>query len=182
MFAEISLHILDILQNSVCAYATVIKIHITKQKYSNKMIVTINDNGSGMTKKQLEECCNPFFTTKNNKTAGLGIPFFKYAAELTGGNFNIESSVNKGTKIKAIFCTASIDCIPLGDIFSTIYSLIVSNPNIYFHWNIDVNDISVNYNSKNIAKKYYEQSSLPASMIYEEIKYLKNELKYFNII
>lgn len=182
MFSEISLHILDILQNSVCAYATVIKIHITKQKYSNEMIVIINDNGFGMTKKQREECCNPFFTTKKNKTAGLGIPFFKYAAELTGGNFHIESCINKGTTIKAIFNTDSIDCIPLGDIFSTIYSQIVTNPNICFQWIIDINDVSLKYSSKNIAQKYYEKSSLPASVLYEEIKYLKSELKYLNII
>lgn len=182
MFSEISLHILDILQNSVCSYATVINIHITKQKYSNKMIVIINDNGFGMTKKQLQECCNPFFTTKKNKTTGLGIPFFKYAAELTGGNFIIKSDKNNGTEITAMFYTDSIDCIPLGDIFSTIYSQIVSNPNVCFNWNININDISVNYSSKNIAQKYYEQLSLPASMLYEEIKYLKNELKYLNII
>ena len=84
MFSEIALHILDILQNSLYAFATIIEINIIKPINSNEITVRICDNGSGMTKMQLRKCFDPFFTTKENKAAGLGIPFFKYAAELSG--------------------------------------------------------------------------------------------------
>ena len=105
MFSEIALHILDILQNSLYASATIIEIHIIKPINSNEITVRICDNGSGMTKMQLRKCFDPFFTTKENKAAGLGIPFFKYAAELSGGNFSVESDKKNGTEIKAVFCT-----------------------------------------------------------------------------
>lgn len=181
MFSEISLHILDILQNSICASATIIEIHITKPEFSNEMTVCIHDNGSGMSKKQLNECCDPFFTTKENKPAGLGIPFFKYAAELTEGNFSVKSSRNNGTEIKAIFCTDSIDCIPLGDIFSTVYAMIVSSPEIYLYLNININGISMNYNSEKITNKFYQNFCLSADDLHEERKYLEAKLKCFDI-
>lgn len=103
MFSEIALHILDILQNSLYASATIIEIHIIKPINSNKITVRICDNGSGMTKMQLRKCFDPFFTTKENKAAGLGIPFFKYAAELSGGNFSVESDKKTVLKLRRYF-------------------------------------------------------------------------------
>ena len=156
MFSEIALHILDILQNSLYAFATIIEINIIKPINSNEITVRICDNGSGMTKMQLRKCFDPFFTTKENKAAGLGIPFFKYAAELSGGNFSVESDKKNGTEIKAVFCTDSIDCIPVGDIFSTVYSAFISNPEIYFYVCIDINGISVNCDSEKFTNRFYE--------------------------
>lgn len=181
MFSEIALHILDILQNSLYASATIIEIYISKPVYSNEMTVRICDNGSGMTKKQLRQCCNPFFTTKENKAAGLGIPFFKYAAELSGGIFSIKSDKKNGTEIKAVFCTDSIDCIPVGDIFSTVYSMFISNPKVYFYVCIDIDGVSVNCNSEKLFNRFYEGFCLDAGIINEEKKYLENKLKCFDI-
>ena len=181
MFSEIALHILDILQNSLYASATIIEIHIIKPINSNEITVRICDNGSGMTKMQLRKCFDPFFTTKENKAAGLGIPFFKYAAELSGVNFSVESDKKNGTEIKAVFCTDSIDCIPVGDIFSTVYSAFISNPEIYFYVCIDINGVSVNCDSEKFTNRFYENFSLSTGTINEEKKYLENKLKCFDI-
>lgn len=181
MFTEVALHILDIFQNSVSASATATDIYITQKKYSSEMSVRICDNGSGMTKKQLEKCGDPFFTTKKNKRTGFGIPFFRYAAELSGGSFRAESGEKGGTEIKAVFCTDNIDCIPLGDIFSTVYTMIVSNPEIYLYLYIDINGVSVNYNSEKITNKFYENFCLSPADLYEERKYLEAKLKCFDI-
>jgi hypothetical protein len=60
------------------------------------------------------------------------VPFFKMAAEITGGSFNIESTPGVGTTTTAIFVLSSIDRMPLGDIASTMVSLIGVRPDLDF--------------------------------------------------
>lgn len=121
MFSEIALHILDILQNSLYASATIIEIHIIKPINSNEITVRICDNGSGMTKMQLRKCFDPFFTTKENKAAGLGIPFFKYAAELSGGNFSVESIKKTALKLRRYF-VLTVLTVSLSATFFLLYT------------------------------------------------------------
>jgi len=58
---------------------------------------------------------------------------FKANAELTGGSFDIESEVGVGTRMTANFVLSSIDRPPLGDMASTMVSLVVANPEFHFH-------------------------------------------------
>jgi len=132
MMTEISLNILDIAQNSVKAQATLIQISVIIDTKSDKMIVIIDDNGCGMTKEQLENVEDPFYTTRTTRKVGLGVPFFKYAALSTGGDFSIQSETLAGTSVKAVFGYSHIDRMPLGDINSTIHTLIHFNSNIDF--------------------------------------------------
>ena len=127
---ELSLHILDIAQNSVKAGATEIKILVDEQPAENALRIVIEDNGSGMDKAFLERVTDPFTTTRTTRKVGLGISLFKQAAELTGGKFEITSEVGVGTKVTAQFVYDSIDRMPLGDMPFTITTLLGSKPGI----------------------------------------------------
>lgn len=129
---DISLHILDIVENSIRAEADLIEILIDEKKVEDNLTVEIIDNGNGMSKIDVKNVLDPFFTTKDIKKIGLGIPLLKANAEKSEGNFTIESIIQRGTKVKAMFKLSNIDRPPLGDINGTIITLILSNPDLNF--------------------------------------------------
>ena len=124
---ELSLNVLDIAQNSISAKSSFIEIELLESTEKNELFIGIYDNGKGMTKEQLEAVRDPFFTTRTTRKVGMGIPLFKMAAEMTGGRLEIESEVGRGTKVKAFFRTDHLDFIPVGDMTSTIMTLITMN-------------------------------------------------------
>jgi anti-sigma regulatory factor (Ser/Thr protein kinase) len=130
MMTELSLNVLDIANNSIKANADLIEISILIHRDTDTITIIVKDNGSGMTKEQLEKAEDPFFTTRTTRDVGLGIPFFKQAALSTGGSFLVESVEGVGTTIKAVFGYSHIDRMPLGDMNSTIYTLITFNTQI----------------------------------------------------
>jgi len=132
MMTELSLNVLDVSQNSIRANACVIKITVEADTNADLLSITIKDNGYGMTKEQLEHVVDPFFTTRTTRKVGLGVSFFKQAAESTGGTFEITSRVNIGTVVKATFGLSHIDRMPLGDMVATIHMLITFNIGIDF--------------------------------------------------
>ncbi len=124
---ELSLNVLDIAQNSIVAGATLTEIVVEENTKENTLFIGIYDNGSGMTQEQVENVIDPFFTTRTTRKVGMGIPLFKMAAEQTGGSFTIESQKGAGTRVKALFKTDSIDFTPLGDIASTVVTIVSMN-------------------------------------------------------
>ena len=127
---ELSLNILDVAENSLKAGADTIKIDVEFLREENKLTVRVSDNGCGMTGEQVKHVTDPFYTTRTTRKVGLGVPFFKMAAEMSGGSFEISSVVNEGTSLTAIFKTDNVDFVPLGDIASTVELLCVSNPDV----------------------------------------------------
>lgn len=133
---ELSLNVLDIAMNSVKAGADTIEIAIVEDK--EKLVITIKDNGCGMSQEMLQRVTDPFCTTRTTRKVGLGIPFYKLAAEQTGGSLNIASKTKtevdntSGTTVTAEFIKTHIDCLPLGDIVSTFMTLIQGSPDINF--------------------------------------------------
>ncbi len=129
---ELSLNVLDIAQNSVSANASLIEIELTEDTKNHELLIGIYDNGKGMTQEQVESVRDPFFTTRTTRKVGMGIPLFKFAAEMTGGKLEIESEVGVGTKVRANFKTDHLDFTPIGDMTSTMISLITMNLHIDF--------------------------------------------------
>ncbi len=132
MMQELSMNILDVAENSVRAGACLVEITVDERPRADILSVTVSDNGCGMTPDQVKNVIDPFYTTRSTRKVGLGVPFFKMAAELTGGKLEIQSTVGVGTILKADFVRSSIDLMPLGDINETIGTLIHCNPNIDF--------------------------------------------------
>lgn len=135
---EISLHILDIVQNSISANATLVKVSIRENSEEDIFSVEIADNGKGMSKELVQKVIDPFTTSRTTRKVGLGIPLFKTAAELTGGSFEISSEIGCGTTVIANFIRSSIDRQPLGDIEGTMLSLFTSYENIDFVYSHEV--------------------------------------------
>lgn len=132
---ELSLYVLDITMNSVRAGATEISVTLTQD--DEYLTFSVTDNGCGMTKEQVEKLSNPFFTTRTTRKVGLGIPFLKMIAEMSGGDVKIESvsekeSENHGTTTTARFGLNHIDSLPLGDMVETVKTLIQGAPDINF--------------------------------------------------
>ncbi len=127
---DLSMHILDITENSVKAGASEIKIEL--QYKADEIRLTICDNGCGMDEETVKRVTDPYTTSRTTRKVGLGLPFLKMNAEMTGGGIIVESEPGKGTRIKALFKTAHIDCIPDGDLPGTFALLMTGHPDINF--------------------------------------------------
>jgi len=123
---DLSLHILDITENSIAAGATVIEITVNEDSRENLLTVTIQDNGSGLEEKNLKKVIDPFYTTKESKRVGLGVSMLAHATREANGTFDVQSKKGEGTKITATFVYDHIDRRPLGNIVDTIISLIAT--------------------------------------------------------
>ena len=142
MMPEISLNILDVAQNSVSADATLIEISAEADTRKDRLVIMVRDNGRGMSPEQVSRVADPFYTTRTTRRVGLGVPFFKMAAELSGGRFSIESTLHVGTATKAEFGLTHIDRMPLGDLAATYVLLVGSNPTLDFILTVRVDDCS----------------------------------------
>jgi signal transduction histidine kinase len=129
---ELSLHILDILQNSITAQANLIEIEVFENKMKNVYSIGIKDNGKGMSEEILSHVTDPYCTSRTTRKVGLGIPLFKQNAERSEGSFTINSVLGKGTVLKAIFQHNNIDRPMLGDIAGVIVLTAAANENIRF--------------------------------------------------
>lgn len=127
---EIALNILDIAENSVKAHASVVEIGVVAE--GNILTVTIDDDGDGMDEKFLAKVTDPFTTTRTTRKVGMGIPLFKMAAEMAGGEFEISSKKGIGTSVKATFAIDNIDRAPLGNLGETVTALIFEEENVEF--------------------------------------------------
>lgn len=151
---ELSLNVLDIAMNSVKAKATLINIHITEDDELLKM--EIIDNGCGMTDEFLRGVIDPFCTTRTTRKVGLGIPLLKLAAEQTGGEVVITSKHESeypnehGTRVTATFYKQHIDFTPMGDIVSTVTTLIQGSPDIDFEFLHKTNTFEVSLDTREV--------------------------------
>ena len=73
------------------------KIKIGTYKSKESIILMIEDNGKGISKEDLENIFNPFFTTKTRGT-GLGLAISKKIAKEHGGDLQIESMPSRGSR------------------------------------------------------------------------------------
>ncbi len=129
---ELSLHILDIVENSTRAGARNVRIEIHEDIAEDRLIIDINDDGEGMDEDTLRKALDPFFTTKKVRRVGLGLPMLAEAAERTGGRLTLESREGRGTRVRVEFGYSHIDRQPLGDMPGTILALIAGNPEVNF--------------------------------------------------
>ncbi len=168
---ELSLHMIDIVHNSVSAGAKNIEVIIIDNNEQDIISFEIIDDGKGMDEEILKKVEDPFFTTRNKKV-GLGIPLLKQLAESTGGLFEIKSKKEEGTRLKVLLPKSNPDVPPLGDLYSTILNL------LYIE---DIN-IKIVYIKNNIEKSIESKrikeilGNTPLSHP-EIIKFLRNYIK-----
>ncbi|MFP4461204.1 MAG: ATP-binding protein [Thermotogota bacterium] len=174
-------HVADICQNSIKAGAShvILKVEETKDVFSFE----VEDDAGGMPKEVLKRIYDPFFTTRDKKIrkVGLGIPFLKTAAELTGGHLDIVSEPGKGTTLSVLLRKSHIDCQPVGDLAGTFFTLITTDKSIHWEilrsyneaqYTIDTDKLFDNQNDK----KLWENPSF-LKIIRESLYEMENSIK-----
>lgn len=149
---DLSLHILDVVENSIEANASKIEIKIVEKIREDVLIIEIKDNGRGMNEETVQKVLDPFYTTRTTRKVGMGLSLLAQAAEESDGVFEINSKVGTGTEIKAVFQYSHIDRKPIGDMNSTIVTLIISHPEINFIFEYQDDESSSVLDSKEILK------------------------------
>ena len=135
---DLSLYLLDILENSVRAGATVITTTIAADRAADELSISVEDDGPGLPTSP-EQALDPFFTTKANKKTGLGLSLFRQAAEAAGGGLSVgRSDELGGVAVRAWMRLGDVDRPPLGDVAASIATMVVTNPEIEFR--VDLTD------------------------------------------
>jgi anti-sigma regulatory factor (Ser/Thr protein kinase) len=150
---ELAEHILDIAENSIRAGAGTVEIVINEDSAKDLLTIEINDNGSGMTKEEIKKVGDPFYTTKTVRRVGLGIPLLANAAEMAGGSLRLKSAKGKGTKLTATFTLSHLDRQPMGNITTTMLTLIAGNSEVDFIYKHRHNDRQFTLDTRQIRKE-----------------------------
>lgn len=144
---DLSLHLMDIIQNSISANATKITVSVNAESDRDELVISIEDNGVGMDEEMLSRVTDPFVTTRTTRKVGIGIPLFKASAQRASGDIEIKSVKGKGTVLKAGFRISHIDRLPLGDIAETMVSVVIARPDIEFELFLCSKGEEFNFNS-----------------------------------
>lgn len=129
---ELSLHVYDLMENSIAAKATLVELTIRDSLKDNIYAFTIKDNGKGMSKEFLAKVTDPWTTTRTTRKVGIGLPLIKMNTENCGGGMKIKSEVGVGTQLDFWFQHDNIDRPPMGDISGTIVMLTSQYEDIRF--------------------------------------------------
>lgn len=167
---ELSLHILDIAQNSIVAGAQTLRIAIIEDLVQDRLTIRIKDDGKGMDEETVARVVDPFYTTRTTRRVGLGIPMFKASAEGCNGSFSIQSQLGVGTEMDAEFQHSHIDRVPLGNMTDTLITIIMGSPKMELIYTHCVNEKKFCLNTKEIRKTLGDE--IPITNI-EVIKWLK---------
>jgi anti-sigma regulatory factor (Ser/Thr protein kinase) len=154
---DISLHILDIVENCIHAGARHVDITIVEDTGNDLLTVEVRDDGSGMNGEMARKSLDPFFSTKGKKT-GLGIPLLQQAARESGGDLVIDSKSGQGTKVVATFRYSHVDRKPIGDISETLRCLVAANPGVNFCYEYRKGDEVRRMDTRGLRRKNHDKS------------------------
>ncbi len=171
---DVSLHILDIAENSIRAKAKLVRINIYEDK--DEMRFEIIDDGIGMDEELLKMVLDPFFTTKDErkKKFGLGLPLLKQNVEQSDGKFRIESKKGEGTKVFFSINKNHIDALPLGNLEETLWILMTVYEGVDILFTYKKNGQIVKIDSREL-KEVFEGVSLSDPQVTGYVKQFINE-------
>jgi hypothetical protein len=136
---DLSLHILDIIENSVRAGASLVAVSLCEEPTDNRLEVVVDDDGPGLSVSP-EVALNPFYTTKSGKKTGLGLSLFRDTARQAGGDLVLSRSPLGGLRVTAVLELNHIDRIPLGDLAATLSTVACTNPELDLACHFRVSD------------------------------------------
>ena len=129
---DLSLHVLDIAENSVRAHAGLVEILVIEDTQKDELVLQVKDDGRGMQADTMRRAVDPFFTTKAGKRFGLGLPLLAQAAREAEGTFDVCPVPEGGTCVRATFKHGHPDRKPLGDMAATLETLVAGNQHVDF--------------------------------------------------
>jgi hypothetical protein len=154
---DLSLHILDVVENSVAAAADRVEIRIAEDTEQDRLSIEIRDNGVGMDSAMREKALDPFFTTRTTRRVGLGLPLLAQAARESGGRLELDSAPGRGTAIRAEFQLSHPDLKPMGDIVQTLRTILAGKPDLDLRFDYTRNEeVIAHLRSKEAQEKELE--------------------------
>jgi len=147
---ELSLHILDIVQNAISAEADNILIFIDENMMDDKLTITIIDDGSGMDEHYTKQVVNPFTTSRKTRRVGMGLPLLKQAAIECMGDLMIESTLHVGTKVEVWFQHSHINRVPIGNMVETIIALLINGSHFNLQYTHKINEQQMIFDTREI--------------------------------
>ena len=170
---DLSLHILDIVENAIAAKAKKIGISIIEEPKRDQLVIEIEDDGIGMDEEVSQKAIDPFFTTRTSRRVGLGLSLLAQSAQEAGGMLRIESELGKGTKVTATFQYRHIDRKPLGSMVETMTTLLLGNPELEISYIHQKDGKSYELSSQMLKERFKNQSLTHP----EVIQWLKKHLR-----
>ena len=173
---ELSLYILDLVQNSLRAEAKYISISVKDSVSKDQLEIAIEDNGHGMDSELLAKVTSPFVSTRTTRETGMGIPLFQMATQLAGGRFQIDSTLGHGTKLQGVFVRSHVDTPPLGDMTETLLTLVQGAPNVDFLYRYETDTQTMTFDTREI-KEILEDIPLNTPDVLDWIRNYLKELE-----
>ncbi|MFW5999179.1 MAG: ATP-binding protein [Halanaerobiaceae bacterium] len=174
---DLSLHILDIVQNSLAAGAQSIEISICENSQDNLLVIEISDNGKGMSSTEAENSLDPFVTSRKTREVGLGLSLLRQNACFCGGDMDITSAPGAGTTVRACFERDHIDRPPLGDMVETLVSLIALNPKIDFSYIHELDEDRFEFTTTEVRERLEEVEINSPEVLNWIGKYLRERIE-----
>jgi ligand-binding sensor domain-containing protein/signal transduction histidine kinase len=100
-WSELNQAVLNLLVNAAQAHASTITV--SGEERGNSVVISIADDGDGMSDTTKARIFEPFFTTKDVGNSGLGMSITKNILEKHGARIEVESSVGVGTTVRMVF-------------------------------------------------------------------------------
>ncbi|MHC4743363.1 MAG: ATP-binding protein [Planctomycetota bacterium] len=149
---DLSLHILDIVENSIAASAKKIEIKINEDQDKDLLTIEVSDDGNGMDEQTLKKALDPFFTTRTTRRVGLGLSLLAQAAGDSDGTFDLISQPGKGTTVRATFRLSHPDCKPMGNVEETL-RVLATTPGVDFVYEYRKNDSVHRFDTRDLDRK-----------------------------
>lgn len=173
---ELSLHILDLAQNSIEAGARNLIIEINENE-NGFFVFRITDDGRGMSEALVQTIRDPFVTTRTTRKVGMGIPFMDMVTQQCGGHLLIKSQPGAGTLVEATFIEDNIDRPPLGDIVASIKVLLAGAPYLELQFIYKIGAAAFEFDTRAVRSILGEAADFSRPEVYTWLEaYLQQEI------
>jgi anti-sigma regulatory factor (Ser/Thr protein kinase) len=174
---ELSLHILDVVENGITAGGDCIWIEVEEDRQADQFKIVIRDNGHGMSPEKMKNINDPFITSRTTRRVGLGLSLLAAAAQRCDGTVRVNSQPGKGTEVAATFRYRHIDRAPLGDIAATLTTLIIGNPGIDFVYSHRIDGKDFDLDTREIRSEMEDLSLSDPVVIHHLAETIRSALK-----
>ena len=174
---ELSLHILDVVENGITAGGDCIRIEVDEDRKTDQLKIVIRDNGHGMPVEKMKNINDPFITSRTTRRVGLGLSLLAAAAERCDGSVRVDSQPGKGTEVTATFRYRHIDRAPIGDIAATVTTLIIGNPGIDFVYSHRIDGKDFGLDTREIRSEMPDLSLSDPVVIHQLTETIRSALK-----
>jgi len=99
----------NVIKNGIEAMPSGGTLLLTTMSTERSTLITVQDSGMGMTKKQIARIGEPYYSTKEGNGTGLGLMVVKSILKAMKGQLEISSEIGVGTKMTLIFPSCQLE-------------------------------------------------------------------------